>query len=238
MKTMICLILDRSGSMSGHEGDVIGGINTLLNDQKKLPDPASVAFVRFDSQAIERFRPMTPLAQVEPLTDAEYTPRASTPLLDAVGQTIIELEADWRQQRPDRAVVVIVTDGLENSSREFTKQQVCSLIKARQDSGKWAFIYLGADVDAFAEAGGLGIARSNTAGYVKTSAGVRHMYHRVSRSVEHVRSTGEVLVKNLGYNLRESDAEDEVAAQALEPSAPASPTTEGATHTPVWTPPA
>src|SRR5712671_2965563 len=74
MKSMICLILDRSGSMAGREKDVIGGVNTFLDEQKKLPHPASVAFVRFDTSATERFRPMASLKDVEPLTPTDYVP--------------------------------------------------------------------------------------------------------------------------------------------------------------------
>src|SRR3990167_6944268 len=98
MKTMICLILDRSGSMHGRENDVIGGVNSFIEEQKKLPDPASIAFVRFDTEAIERFRAMGPLSEVQPLTLADYQPRGGTPLLDAVGTTIAKLDDDWKTE--------------------------------------------------------------------------------------------------------------------------------------------
>lgn len=189
MKTMIYIILDRSGSMMGKEADVIGGVNTFIVDQKKLKDPASIAFVRFDTD-IERFRPMQALEKVEPLTDAEYTPRGCTSLLDAVGGTINAAEKDWVIEQPDRAIMVIVTDGQENSSREFRKEKIKELITAREKSGLWAFIYLGANVDAFAEASSLGINLSNTAGYHNTSKGIGSTYTKMSQTVGKMRATG------------------------------------------------
>lgn len=203
MKTMICLILDRSGSMGGRENDVIGGVNTFIDEQKKLPDPASVAFVRFDTEEIERFRPMMALADVQPLAKGEYQPRGGTPLLDAVGQTITALDDDWKREQPDRCIVVIVTDGEENSSREYKKDKIKELIQARQDSGKWAFIYLGANVDAFAEAGSMGIMGANTGGYTNTAAGNKALYATASASVGTMRMTGATLAHNLGGNIEE-----------------------------------
>jgi len=240
MKTLICLILDRSGSMSGRESDVINGANGFIDKQKALPDPASIALVRFDSEGIERFRAMAPLAECAPITEEDYQPRGGTPLLDAVGQTIMALEGDWRREQPERAIVVIVTDGLENASREYTKAKVKELIEARQASGKWAFIYLGANVDAFAEGGALGIAAANTAGYVNSAAGLRATYNSASLSVSHMRTTGQTLAHNLGGNINE----DGSVTQRPKAGAPAEPATPKPSAPPAsqagsttWTPP-
>lgn len=203
MKTMICLILDRSGSMGGRENDVINGVNTFIADQKKLPDPASIAFVRFDSEAIERFRSMASLAECQPLNRDEYSPRGGTPLLDAIGKTLEELDNDWFAEKPDRAVLVIVTDGENNASHKFTKAQIKRMIESRQESGKWAIIYLGADVDAFVEASSMGISTQNTANYKATPMGMRSMYAAASASVESVRKTGFTLSSNLGGDIEE-----------------------------------
>jgi uncharacterized protein YegL len=244
MKTMICLILDRSGSMQGRENDVIGGVNSFIEEQKKLPDPASVAFVRFDTDATERFRPMKPLAEVEPLTRSDYQPRGGTPLLDAVGRTVTALDEDWKTEKPERCIVVIVTDGEENSSKEYTKAKIQALIKARQDSGMWAFIYLGANVDAFHEAGSLGIAAANTAGYTNTAAGVKHMYDTAASSVKQMRASGATLSHNLGRNLGEKDEEDTQQAvpapiPTLQQAASTAwvPPTSASTSSGAWTPP-
>ena len=246
MKTMICLILDRSGSMGGRETDVINGVNSFLEEQKKLPDPASIAFVRFDSEAIERFRPMQSLAEVKPLTREEYQPRGGTPLLDAVGATITKLDDDWKTEKPERAIVVIVTDGAENASKEYTKAKIQALVKARQDSGMWAFIYLGANVDAFAEGGAMGIHAANTAGYQNTAAGTKSLYATASASVKHMRMSGATVAHNLGGNIGEDGSLDMAAPKpqpTVVPTPPPAaaawvpPTATGTASVGAWTPP-
>ena len=203
LKTMVCLILDRSGSMGGKESDVIGGVNAFLADQRKIDAPCSIAFVRFDAQAIERFRPMMALKLCTDLELHEYQPRGATPLLDAVGQTITQLDADWAREWPDRCIVVIVTDGLENASREYSKAKIKAMIEARQASDQWQFIFLGANIDAFAEAGGLGIHVQNTAAFNATSAGIRQSYAHVSDTVSSSRLTGSTVANNLGGKIED-----------------------------------
>lgn len=241
MKTMICVVLDRSGSMGGREKDVIGGVNTFIDEQKKLPDPASMAFVRFDTDNIERFRAMTPLEKVEHLQPGDFQPRGGTPLLDAVGRTIMALEDDWKTEKPERAILIVVTDGEENASREYTKEKIKALIKARQDSGLWAFVYLGANVDAFHEAGQMGFAASNTAGYQNTTRGVKSMYAAASASTSHMRMSGSNVSHNLGRNIGEDD-EAEIPDPAAPTPAPAPATTwtppSGNSSAATWTPPA
>lgn len=237
MKTMICLILDRSGSMSGRETDVIGGVNGFIEKQKALPDPAAIAFVRFDTSAIERFRPMQDLHAVMPLNNVDYVPSGGTPLLDAVAETLLSLENDWSRERPDRAIVVIVTDGMENSSRSHSKAQVRRMIEARQESGKWAFIYLGADVDAFHEGAALGIWASNTAGYMKSAAGIGSSYNTVSETVSHIRATGQTAAQNLGGTIREDGTLDKTGSTAAAPETVTKIPTWKEPATGAWTPP-
>lgn len=222
MKTMICILLDRSGSMQGQEDDVVGGVNAFIEEQKALPDPATIALVRFDSLAVERFRPMGPLSEAKPIERSDFAPRGGTPLLDAVGRTIAELDEDWKREQPERCVMVIVTDGQENQSIEFTRDKVKGLIKARQDSGKWAFVYLGADVDAFTEASNIGIPMANAAGWTKTSAGISAMYSAASGATRMMRETGQT-VASLGGNIEEdgtvTKAQDKLAAGSWAPPA-------------------
>lgn len=238
MKTMMCLILDRSGSMGGRETDVINGVNTLLEEQKKLPEEASIAFVRFDTEAVERFRPMGLLAECKPLDKTEYQPRGGTPLLDAVGKTIVDLDEDWKREQPDRAILVIVTDGEENASREYTKAKVKEMIESRQASGKWAIIYLGANVDAFHEAGSLGISAFNTAGYQNTARGTKAMYNATSASLMSMRSTGRMTADNLGGNIDE-DGDVKKATPKQPTAAPSVPwqAPTGSPSSAVWSPP-
>lgn len=238
MKAMICLILDRSGSMAGREADVIGGVNTFLDEQKKLPDPASIAMVRFDTDAVERFRPMQALAECKPLAKADYQPRGGTPLLDAIGKTLADLENDWKTEQPERAILMIVTDGEENSSREYTKAKIKEMIESRQASGKWAIVYLGANVDAFSEAGSMGISLANSAGYTNTARGTKSMYAAASGAVGMMRATGATMAHNLGRDIGEED-DQQPAAPAPVPPQPvaAQPWSEPKSAGP-WTPPA
>lgn len=203
MKTILCLILDRSGSMGGRETDVVNGVNSFIAEQKKLPDPAAIAFVRFDSEAVERFRPMQNLADVQPLAMNEYQPRGGTPLLDAVGRTIVQMDEDWKVEKAERAVCVIVTDGQENASNEYTKEKIKAMIQTRQDSGLWAFIYLGANVDAFAEAHSIGINLNNAANYQNTALGTQSLYAAASASSSGMRTTGNMVATNLGGDIQE-----------------------------------
>lgn len=253
MKTMICLILDRSGSMAGRQGDVIGGVNKFIEEQKLLPDPASIALVRFDSwyeykagtsmggvtrSQIERFRHMQPLAECQDLTTADYVPRGGTPLLDAVGQTLLQLDADWKLEKPDRCIVVIATDGIENESRQFTKGQIKEMIQAREASGLWAIIYLGANVDAFNEAHQMGISAGNTASYESTERGTYAVMDSMSVNVSSMRASGSMHAPNLGGHITE---EGEVTKKPTAPAAPAEAPVPRAAWTPPgtpWAPPA
>jgi hypothetical protein len=193
--------------------------------------------VRFDSAGVERFRPMQALAEVKPITAEDYQPRGGTPLLDAIGKTLAELENDWKAEQPERAILVIVTDGQENESHEYTKAKIKEMIESRQASGKWAIVYLGANVDAFAEASAMGFAMANTAGYTNTAAGTRSMYAAASGAVGQMRSTGATMAHNLGRNIAEDD-------QQAQPQAPVPPSPQAKTQpwsTPKaagpWTPP-
>jgi len=229
LKTIIAIVLDRSGSMAGRESDVIQGVNGFVADQQTMPDPAMIALARFDTEAIERFRPLAPLSAFVRLTALDYQPRGGTPLLDAVGDELGRLENDWRTERPDRCVMVIATDGQENSSRRHTKAQIKQMIQARQESGKWAFIYLGANVDSFAEASAMGIWASNTANYKADSAGIAGSYTASSNAVKYMRATGQTVASNLGGNIKADGTVDKIAPEPPVWTEPASST---------WTPPA
>jgi hypothetical protein len=189
MKTLLCLIIDRSGSMTGKEEDVVGGVNNFITDQQKLPDPAVIELIRFDHE-YDVFQPACDLKDAQPLKREDYIPRGSTALLDAVGRTLGSLDEVWAKHQPDRAIVVIITDGHENASREFTKSKIKAMIETREASGKWAFLYFGADAAAFAEAGGIGISMTNTASYSNTSIGTQSAYGAMGQSVTNMRRTG------------------------------------------------
>lgn len=153
----ISFLLDRTGSMAGVKSDVIGGFNSFLEEQRKEPGACRFTLTLFDSQSIDT-ESFDSVADVPELTEASYIPRAMTPLLDAMGRVIGEVDA---LPPAKRTLVVVYTDGLENASREFTKAKVKELVEAKQKDG-WDFIFLGADIDAYNDAGSVGVMAGST----------------------------------------------------------------------------
>ncbi len=173
--TDITLVVDRSGSMQSIRDDAQGGINALLEDQAKQPGDALITLVQFDTD-YEFVHTGVPVGQVPPYA---LVPRGSTALLDAVGRAINEtgarLAAMSEDERPGLVAFVVATDGHENSSREFTKAQVREMIEHQQSVYHWQFTFLGADAEAFAEAGGMGIDRSGVARYAREKIGSAYL---------------------------------------------------------------
>lgn len=237
MKTMLCMILDRSGSMGGRERDVVGGVNRFIADQKEVKgcERDVISMMRFDS-VVERFRSMKPLALCPMLLDQEYQPRGSTALLDAIGHTLKQLDEDWSVERPDRCICVIVTDGEENASVEFNRDQVKRMIQSRERSGRWSFIYLGANVDAFAEAQKMGISAINTVQYdSRTSRGIEQVYASASAAVGTMRATGSTQAHNLGVDLTKGQVGQ--AGPLFKPQVPGVDLTQMPKQAMQWTPP-
>ncbi len=147
-------ILDRSGSMETCRDDTIGGFNAFLREQKALG--GTLTLIQFDHEYLVSYA-NKPIQVVEPLSHDTFVPRGSTALLDTIGKTI-------KNTSSNAPTVVILTDGHENSSHEYTKAHVKDLIEQKIKDG-WTFVYLGANQDAFAEAGSIGIAPSATMNY-------------------------------------------------------------------------
>ena len=169
----ITVILDRSGSMASIRDDVVGGLNTLLEKQKGVPGECTVTLVQFDTEnAYEILRDFVPIATIEPL-GAEYKPRGGTPLHDAVGKGIVltgeRLAAMQEADRPAKVIFVVVTDGQENSSREYTAAMVAGMVKEQEEKYGWDFVYLGANQDAVLEASKFGVNQYNAASYAATN---------------------------------------------------------------------
>jgi hypothetical protein len=160
--THITVVLDRTGSMESIRDDTIGGFNAFLNKQKEEPGTATMTLVQFDTQdpyeVIHRFKP---IAEVTELNRQTYVPRASTPLLDAMGRAINDLEQSLTElkekDRPAKVIMVVVTDGQENSSREFRKDQIEKMVKEKTEKNDWQFVFLSADLAAIGDAMAVGI---------------------------------------------------------------------------------
>ena len=163
--TDITMVIDRSGSMQSIQSDAEGGINSFIEQQKQEPGEANVTLVQFDTD-YEFVHSGVPISQVSAF---KLVPRGSTALLDAVGRAINEtgarLAAMEESLRPGLVVFVIVTDGEENSSREFTRDQIRTMVEHQQSAYKWQFTFLAANQDAFAAGGSMGIAQDGIAAY-------------------------------------------------------------------------
>ncbi len=189
--TELVFILDRSGSMTGLEGDTIGGFNAMLEKQKKVDGDALVSTVLFDDRS-EVIHDRLDIKKMEPLTDKEYYVRGSTALLDAVGFAIQHIGNVHRyardEDRPESTLFVITTDGMENASRHFRYDEVKRLIQKQQDKHGWEFIFLGANIDAAQEAERFGIKAGMSANYHADSVGVCMSYDVVSEAAMNLRT--------------------------------------------------
>lgn len=193
--TLINTILDRSGSMMPIAEEVVGMYNRFINEQKQLPDYAEVSLIQFDD-IYEIYYLRKPVKDCEPLVLSEtYTPRGMTALLDAVGITINKIDSEFSEmadhEKPQRVLFVILTDGHENASREFTNKAVKKMIDDRKEKYEWDFIFLGAGIDAFAEGTKFGMTASKTADFSHSSAGMDSAGKTISSYATTYRATGD-----------------------------------------------
>lgn len=188
--TELVFILDRSGSMTGLEGDTIGGFNAMLEKQKKVKGEALVSTVVFDNES-EVIHDRIDIKKMEPLTENEYYVRGSTALLDAVGFAIRHIGNVHRyareEDRPENTLVVITTDGMENASRHFRYDEIKKMIEKQKTKHGWEFIFLGANIDAAAEAERFGIGQNRSACYHADAAGVAVNFGVMCESISDLR---------------------------------------------------
>lgn len=191
MKSEIICIIDRSGSMASIASDAIGGFNTFLEDQKKVKGDTTLTFVQFDTQ-YEIVHENTPLNDVPILDNSTFQPKGATALLDAVGKTIDNtgkrLSNTPEGNRPDKIIVAILTDGEENSSKQYNLSKIKEMIQHQKEKYQWEFIFLGANQDAFAEAAKIGIDVKDTFNFAATSKGVRSAYSNMGSTVTSYRT--------------------------------------------------
>lgn len=194
MKNMtdMIFVLDRSGSMCGLESDTIGGFNSLIEKQKKAEGDATVTTYLFDDE-YEIIHDRFNLKQVKKLTDEEYYVRGCTALLDAVGTAIQKEIAVMKhlpeEERAEKVIFVIITDGIENASREYRVADVKKLIEKQKECG-WEFMFLGSNIDAVEEAAKIGISASRAVKYCNDSEGVKLNYAVVGETMCAMRSVG------------------------------------------------
>lgn len=188
--TEMVFILDRSGSMSGLEMDTIGGFNGMVNKQKEEEGEAILSCVLFDDVS-EVIYDRTDIMKVEPMTKKQYYVRGCTALLDAVGGAIKHISNVHKyareEDRPEKTIFVITTDGMENASRNFDYKKVKRLVEKMKKDYSWEFIFLGANIDAAETAESFGIDRNHAANYNCDSEGTKLNYDVLSCTISQMR---------------------------------------------------
>lgn len=193
--THIVAILDKSGSMKVVQDDTIGGFNTFLDEQKKVPGEAILTLVQF-SDKCETLYTDVPLNHVAPLTRETYIPSGWTALNDSLARTMnevgVKLASKREEERPEKVVVLIMTDGAENSSKEFGgfggRVKVGEMVKHQKEKYSWEFCFIGANIDSFTTAGHYGIDIGSTINYVNNSTGSQNAFKSASRGMAATRT--------------------------------------------------
>lgn len=184
--THIAIVLDRSGSMEDCAADTRGGFDTFIAEQKKAPGTASLTLAQFDSL----YEVVHDFADIQSIPPLVFVPRGSTALLDAIGRTITATGARLAElpedARPEHVIFVIITDGEENASREFNRDQILKMIAHQRDAYKWEFVFLGANQDVIQAGSAIGIHQQNSMTYDPQN--VKAMYRSVAVNTASVRS--------------------------------------------------
>jgi hypothetical protein len=187
--TDITVLLDRSGSMENIRQDMEGGFNSFVEEQRKLPGNCSLTLIQFDDRYEREYT--KPLAEVPPLN---LVPRGWTALLDAIGRAINEtgerLAVLPESERPAKVIFVIITDGHENASQIFPRHKIAEMIAHQREKYAWQFLFLGANQDAIATGGSMGISAGSSLTYSANAVGTRSSYDSLSACVSTMRTQG------------------------------------------------
>lgn len=213
--THISVVLDRSGSMESLKSDTIGGFNSFLSAQKDLDGEATITMVKFDDE-YEIMCNMVSIKDGIELTNETYQPRGGTALLDAIGRTINSVEHTLSEksedEKPEKVIFVIITDGEENRSREFTRDQIMEMINRHREEMKWEFIFIGANQDAIQAGGSMGFRAGNSYTYDASVQGTQVMYQGLTRGMTSYRSMEADVVKGVNYAFFSDDDRKEQEA--------------------------
>lgn len=192
MNTHITFVLDSSGSMNSIADDTRGGFNAFLDDQRDAAGAATVTLYDFDT-TVDRVYEGYPIADVPKLDDANYRPGGQTALHDAITRAVDEtaknIAAVDPAERPDKVIVVVLTDGKENAS-ETPQEAVRGRVEHRQEADDWEFLFIGANQDAVLTAEGMGIERDRSLTMAHDGEGTRDAYRSTSENISEVRSGG------------------------------------------------
>lgn len=189
--TEVVFILDRSGSMSGLEADTIGGFNSMIAKQQKEEGEAYISTVLFDDTC-EVLYDRVPVNKVEPMNDNQYYVRGCTALLDAIGGAIHHIgnvhKYAREEDRPEKTLFIITTDGMENASRKYSYEKVKEMVERQKEKYGWEFLFLGANIDAIDVAGKFGIDSNRALNYVSDHKGTQLNYEVLNKTVSEFRA--------------------------------------------------
>ena len=211
--THISVVLDRSGSMASCLDDTIGGFNSFLGSQRELDGEATLSLIQFDDQ-YEILEDMKAIGDCKDITVETYVPRGMTALLDAIGRTINNTEAQLdnkdEDEKPEKVIFVIITDGAENHSTEFNHEQIMKMINRHREDNKWEFVFIGANQDAISVGGGMGVRAANSLTYDQSQQGTTHMYMSLTRGMNNYRSKSvkDLEVDSDFFNQEDRDVQD------------------------------
>ncbi len=208
--TEVVFILDRSGSMSGLEADTIGGFNSMIEKQRKEEGEAYISTVLFDDES-EVLYDRVPVGKVEPMNDNQYYVRGCTALLDALGGAIHHIGNVHRyareEDRPEKTLFIITTDGMENASHRYSYDRVKKMVEREKKKYGWEFLFLGANIDAIEVAGRFGISANRAINYESDRRGTQLNYEVLSRTVSAFRAC----------ESRDEDAMDDIVEACCAP---------------------
>jgi uncharacterized protein YegL len=193
--TELVFILDRSGSMSGLETDVIGGFNAMIAKQKKLDGECLVSCVLFDNEQ-KVIYDRVPISEVRPMTDKDYELGGCTALVDALGLAVKHIGNIHKYAReediPEHTVFVITTDGMENASRIYSSEKVKKMVSKKTEKNGWEFLYLAANIDAVETGAAIGIKKGRAANYKCDGMGTGLLFETVGAAIGSMRSCAKI----------------------------------------------
>lgn len=231
--TSINVIIDASGSMSGLYKDTIGSFNSFLKEQKDFPGEACFTLCTFNdtSHIVHNF---VKIASVNDITSETYRPAGNTALLDAMGSTIdsvgSRLASMIEEERPSKVLFLIITDGEENASRRYTREQIKSMVEHQRSTYSWEFVFVGANIDAFTAGTSLGISAANSVAYTATKGGTGDLYRSISSNTSSYRSSRSSLAPDF-FSQTGQTPTGTVATPTTPPATPATPGTNNNTGT-------
>ncbi len=206
MKTEVIFVLDKSGSMNSIKGDAIGGYNSFIAEQKKLKDDTTFSLYLFDSNCQKVYESVA-LDKVEELTENTYVPSSMTALYDAIGSAIENHTEKNKTNGVERTLMVILTDGEENRSKEYTKEAIFNMIEEKKKDD-WEFIFLAANQDAMAAARSINISTDNSYAFAATSDGLNSTFNDINVGTRMYRQSANSVDRKLMSKVKSMSAKD------------------------------